>query len=164
MLAIVVGWYLLYLAVLPGRLPVPGQPSPPMVTHSWYQLMTAVLPASGPVALWLKSRPALEDLTSKWLVLAIAEVGLWLIAFAALLWWQWRMVVFALAWAAICWLPMLSTHTAAGHYVYIPQLMVTAAGGTVTWAVLAHLSAGLRRELRRLQSHRAKGAHFGQRR
>ncbi|NPV46783.1 MAG: hypothetical protein HPY69_07485 [Armatimonadetes bacterium] len=149
MMALVIGWYMLYQAVLPGRLPRPGDPALPLVASSWHQILVAFTPAAGVTAMWLLSEPTWGDLLTSWLPVRLAQLALALVALGLLLRWQWRFALLILAWPVVCWLPMLGTHTHAGHYFHIPQLMVSAAAGTALWLGGQGLTQWLRRELRR---------------
>lgn len=149
MTALVIGWYALYQAVLPGRLPVPGGAVPTVVASSWHQILVAFTPAAGVVAVWLLTGPMWADLLTSWLPVRLVQLALALVALGVLLRWQWRFAVLVLVWPVISWLPMLGTRTHAGHYFYIPQLMVSAAVGTAVWVAGERLAPWLRRELRR---------------
>lgn len=149
MMALVIGWYGLYQAVLPGRLPRPGDPALPLVASSWHQILVAFTPAAGVTAIWLLSGPAWSDLLTSWLPARLAQLALALVALGLLLRWQWRFALLILVWPVVCWLPMLGVHTHAGHYFHIPQLMVSAAAGTAVWLAGERLAPWLRRELKR---------------
>lgn len=152
MAILVVGWYALYQAVLPGRLPSPGGPALTPVASSWHQILVAFTPAAGVIAVWLLSGPAWGDLLTLWLPARMAQLALALVALGLLLRCEWRFALLVLAWPVVCWLPMLGTHTHAGHYFHIPQLMVSAAAGTALWLAGERLAPWLRRELQHLHN------------
>lgn len=120
--SLVVGWIYLYHAVLGGRMPLPGQPMPAVMSSTPLLITGAFLPDLTVLLLYLRSEKALTDVFAPWVRVAAARLVLWLAALVCLGRREPWLLVLYLLWTPLSWVPLRSVHAIANHYLYLPQM------------------------------------------
>ena len=134
---LLVGWYFLYVHSVPGRMPTPGGPRPHPIPSTPYMILGAILPDLQIMATWLHAGPDVGCIFVPFWQTMAWHLALWLVAMVWLARREWQALALYLVWAPITWLPMVGTHTAAEHYLYLPEMGRTVAFGVVAGLALA---------------------------
>jgi len=140
----VVGWLLWYRQCVPGRMGAIASGGLDILPSTWMHIVGCTQPELTIFASWLRAHPDLTCLVTRfWQKMAVG-LALWTAMVIWLARREWRLLVVYLAWGAITWVPLVSTHTAAPHYLHVPELArYMAYGATVGLALTALRRRGL---------------------
>ncbi|MEN6546906.1 MAG: hypothetical protein ABFE07_12790 [Armatimonadia bacterium] len=119
--SVVVGlcWYLAYRHAVPARL---ASGSPQIIASTWLMCAGTMLEDLTVLGLWVRSAPYWADFISCYVPTSLLRLGVWIAALVFIARRQWRFVAYFLLWGILTWLPLITTHTQAPHYAYLPQL------------------------------------------
>lgn len=145
LVAVTALWYCVYQVSVPGRLPLPGSPAPPILPHNpWLPLQT-LCPDLIAWRAFCTIGINWVLLITPWVMKLEVTTVLWLIAAGLLLHHAPRVALWVALWAPLTWVPLLSVHIAIGHYHYIPQLAFFAGAGTALLLATRWLAKELQR-------------------